>query len=274
MHILSYLRPQHIGTVACVLWLSVLFLARVCDTFCARRTDPYKLAYLLLCLCAVHPFALYVGYVGYFTSPDSSLYNHPKLVTYVLTLCEFQIGREMASLACEYVYRERDLQMVVHHVGFMIATAIAPVAYFNGTLSARAIFFFGGISETSTVLYTLKLLFQELVHKPYTATQRAIYNAIRYTFFVLFVAFRLVWWNVHAWDVLCSAYQMTWWIALMMYGTLLTLTGLQFQWGMLMMRIAWRECTTTRSRITCKSPDGKGTRSSRPHQSECQKASQ
>ena len=233
---LSYLCVRNIIAVASVLCLAVMTFAKVLrNRNVSHKMDVYKTAYLLLCLFTVHPVVLCLGYVGYFTP------HHPKMVQWLIALCEFQIGREMASLACEYLNRKRDMQMVVHHFGFIIAAAVSPIAYFNGALSYRAIFFFGGVSETSTVLFTIKLLFQELVHKPYTPRVQRTYNGIRYTFFALFVVFRLVWWNVHTLEGLCTAHRLPWRLATAVYVTLLTLTAMQLQWGWLMTKIAYCE---------------------------------
>jgi hypothetical protein len=134
--------------------------------------------------------------------------------------------------------------MLIHHVGFLVALACTPTAYTEGLIMADDAYFFGGLSELSTIVLGWKLLINEWYTKPYSPTVMTLYQGTRYAFLGLFTGVRLIWWNLHALEMLQRVYTTPRSLSLgsrLLVTSLFVMTGLQLYWGGLIGRMVYRE---------------------------------
>ena len=134
--------------------------------------------------------------------------------------------------------------MLIHHVGFLVALACTPTAYTEGLIMADDAYFFGGLSELSTIVLGWKLLINEWYTKPYSPTVMTLYQGTRYAFLGLFTGVRLIWWNLHALEMLQRVYTTPRSLSLgsrLLVTSLFVMTGLQLYWGGLIGRLVYRE---------------------------------
>lgn len=204
---------------------------------CTHRPhmDVMMAAYDLVSLLCVDPWCVYLGWTGYMVAGTD------REAMLLLALWRFQLGRQAVSFLMEFVYQKFDVKMVFHHTMFIAAIMAAPHAHAAGMLTARDVFFFGGLSEASTMALSAKELINLFFTKPYAPVVEMLYQTVRYTFLVLFLAIRIVWWNYHAVGLL-----QRWW-PLSAYAscnftlvTLIGLSGLQLYWGGLVVRVVLR----------------------------------
>jgi hypothetical protein len=225
------------------------------------HSEPVYTAYCIVNLMLNDPYCIWMGFTGYFMEPSELLGDSvtltagprqttllfPKLL---LQICRFQMARQTVSLVCEFMYQKRDWIMILHHLGVVGATAACPYVYWCGMSSAKAVFFFGGICEVSTVFLTLKVLTKMLYPPtlPSASTHRAAANAVhsisRVLFLVAFMVFRVGWWSVHAHEVfVVRMATLPYWDITILFvaACMAVLTTLQYYWAWLICNIAINE---------------------------------
>ena len=216
------------------------------------RFDSVYVAYCLVNLTINDPYCIWLGFVGYFSSIRDLMERSEPLVrlpvmfpVYIVDICRFQMARQMASLFCEFMYKQRNWNMIVHHTGVAVASALCPYVFLHGLVDYKVVFFFGGICEVSTVFLTLKVLIKACNPDSMSTYVKHIYNTMRYLFLVSFVVFRLGWWNVHAAQVLYTSWnEPVSYMTALMAGCMILMTSMQLYWGLLIGRIALKEWMT------------------------------
>ena len=215
------------------------------------KADPYNTSWTVICSLLCDPWCVYIGWSAYGALASSTyvpsytpLGTTLTLPLPLIQLCQFQGARQAVSLICEFLYRKFDTNMLIHHVGFLVALACTPTGYTEGILSADGAYFFGGLSELSTIVLGWKLLINEWYTKPYSPTVMTMYQGTRYAFLGLFTGVRLVWWNLHALEMLQRVYTTPRTLSLgsrLLVTSLFVMTGLQLYWGGLIGRMVYRE---------------------------------
>ena len=88
------------------------------------------------------------------------------------------------------------------------------------------------------------MLINEWYTKPYSPTVMTLYQGTRYAFLGLFTGVRLIWWNLHALEMLQRVYTTPRTLSLgsrLLVTSLFVMTGLQLYWGGLIGRLVYRE---------------------------------
>ena len=150
------------------------------------KADPYNTSWTVICSLLCDPWCVYIGWSAYGALASSTyvpsytpLGTTLTLPLPLIQLCQFQGARQAVSLICEFLYRKFDTNMLIHHVGFLVALACTPTGYTEGILSADGAYFFGGLSELSTIVLGWKLLINEWYTKPYSPTVMTLYQGTR-----------------------------------------------------------------------------------------------
>lgn len=212
---------------------------------CHTARPSYDLVYVAYSIVNVlvnDPYCIYIGVMGYLsdTPHNKAPADLAMLVPSLLVrMCQCQFARQTASLVCEFTYSTKNWCMMVHHLCVMGATAACPYVYLHGMTSAKAVYFFGGVSEISTVFLTSKDLCSAVLRVEDPRIGGAVPCAVdvvhrvsRVLFVLTFVVFRFGWWSVHAYEVAVRMSVMSVWDATVGFVALCmgTLTLMQYYW--------------------------------------------
>jgi len=149
----------------------------------------------------------------------------------VETMAAFMVWDFVTTLVSKEICK---LEYLLHHGLAGVMAMISATSGPHGGFLLYYVPFFMGVTEISSVPLALVDLFR--MFKPLAKAAPTLNEACRMTFAVLFLAFRCIYWPVVTVDFWRHAihapfYLMVWW-----YIANIILTGLQYYWGMLIIK--------------------------------------